>query len=99
MDLLKCAKKQIMYYLVNFKVVIKKMTGSYKLDCSGLVCPMPVAKTKRKLLEMNRGDVLEVTGDYAEAGQNIKRYLDRREDKILDFKTEGENFYLKIEKA
>ena len=75
------------------------MIDSHKLDCSGLVCPMPVAKTKRRLLEMESGDVLEVTGDYAEAGENIKRYLDKREDKILEYKTEGENYYLKIEKA
>lgn len=69
------------------------------MDCSGLVCPMPVAKTKRRLLEMESGDILEVTGDYAEAGENIKRYLDKREDKILEYKIEGENYYLKIEKA
>jgi tRNA 2-thiouridine synthesizing protein A len=75
------------------------MTESYKLDCSGLVCPMPVAKTKRQLLEMKSGEILEVTGDYAEAGENIKRYLEKREDKILEYKTEGENYYLKIEKA
>ena len=75
------------------------MIDSHKLDCSGLVCPMPVAKTKRRLLEMESGNVLEVTGDYAEAGENIKRYLDKREDKILEYKTEGENYYLKIEKA
>lgn len=75
------------------------MTNSHRLDCSGLVCPMPVAKTKRRLLEMESGDILEVTGDYAEAGENIKRYLDKREDKIVEYKTEGENYYLKIEKA
>ncbi len=75
------------------------MTGSYKLDCSGLVCPMPVAKTKRQLLEMKSGEILEVSGDYAEAGENIKRYIDRIKDKILEFKIEGENFYLKIEKV
>ncbi len=75
------------------------MTVSYKLDCSGLVCPMPVAKTKRQLLEMKSGEILEVSGDLAEAGENIKRYIDRIEDKILEFKTEGEKFYLKIEKA
>lgn len=72
---------------------------SHRLDCSGLVCPMPVAKTKRRLLEMESGDILEVTGDYAEAGENIKRYLDKREDKILEYKKEGENYYFKIEKA
>jgi len=75
------------------------MANSQKLDCSGLVCPMPVAKTKRQLLEMNSGEILIVTGDYAEAGQNIKRYIEKHQDKLLDFKVEGENYYLKIEKA
>jgi len=60
---------------------------------------MPVAKTKRQLLEMQSGEILEVEGDYREAGENIKRYLERREDKILEYKIEGENYYLKIEKV
>jgi tRNA 2-thiouridine synthesizing protein A len=75
------------------------MTNSQKLDCSGLVCPMPVAKTKRKLLEMDKGDILEVVGDFAEAGQNIKRYLEKHQDKLLEFKVDGEDYYIKIEKA
>ena len=69
------------------------MSNSFKLDCSNLVCPMPVAKTKRQLLEMKSGEILEVTGDYAEAAENIKRYLDKREDQILEYKTEGEKYY------
>jgi len=70
-----------------------------KLDCSGLVCPMPVAKTKRQLLEMESGDIIEVTGDFVEAGENIKRYIEKHGDKLLTFKVDGENYYLKIEKA
>jgi len=77
--------------------MMKIMINS-NLDCSGLVCPMPVAKTKRQLLEMKSGDILEVTGDYAEAGQNIKRYIEKHQDKLLDFKVDGENYYIKIEK-
>ncbi len=75
------------------------MVTSRKLDCSGLVCPMPVAKTKRQLLEMKSGDIIEVTGDFAEAGENIKRYIEKHSDKILEFKVDGENYYLKIEKV
>ncbi len=70
-----------------------------KLDCSGLVCPMPVAKTKRQLLELESGDVLEVIGDFAEAGENIKRYVENHGDKILEFITKGENYCLKIKKV
>jgi tRNA 2-thiouridine synthesizing protein A len=78
--------------------MINIMTNIRKLDCSGLVCPMPVAKTKRQLLEMNKGDILEVIGDYEESGQNIKRYIEKHNDKLLDFKVDGENYYIKIEK-
>jgi TusA-related sulfurtransferase len=48
---------------------------------------------------MESGDILEVVGDYGEAGENIKRYLDKKEDKVLEYRTEGENYYIKIEKA
>jgi tRNA 2-thiouridine synthesizing protein A len=75
------------------------MSNSQKLDCSGLVCPLPVARTKRKLLEMNSGDILEVTGDFGESGENIKRYIEKNSDRLLEFKIDGENYYLKIEKA
>jgi len=75
------------------------MVNSRKLDCTGLVCPMPVAKTKRQLLEMERGETIEVTGDFAEAGENIKRYIEKHDDKLLEFKVEGENYYMKIEKS
>ena len=75
------------------------MGNMFKLNCEGLVCPMPVAKTKRKLLDMESGDLLEITGDFAEAGENIKRFIENNDDKILEFKKEGENYYILIEKA
>jgi TusA-related sulfurtransferase len=59
---------------------------------------MPVAKTKRKLLEMKKGDILEVVGDFAEAGENIKRYIQKHSDNLLEFILEGENYYIKIQK-
>jgi tRNA 2-thiouridine synthesizing protein A len=75
------------------------MGNSFELSCDGLVCPLPVAKTKRKLLELESGDILNVNGDFAEAGENIKRYVEKTENKILEFQKEGENFSIKIQKA
>ena len=75
------------------------MGASHKLDCSGLVCPIPVARTKKQLLELRSGDILEVTGDFTEAGENIKRYVENHGDKVLEFNTEGENYYIKIMKT
>ena len=74
------------------------MSSKFKLDCSGLVCPLPVAKTKRQMLEMNSGDVLEVYGDFCEAGENIKRFVENHNGKVLEFKEEGETYYIKIQK-
>jgi len=75
------------------------MSYNDKLKLDGLVCPLPVARTKKKLTEMNVGDILEVTGDFSESGENIKRYIEKHGDKVLDFKIEGEDYYIKIEKA
>lgn len=75
------------------------MGNTYELNCTGLVCPLPVAKTKRKLKELQSGDTLEISGDFAEAGENIKRYIDKTENQILAFEKEGENFLIKIQKA
>jgi TusA-related sulfurtransferase len=74
------------------------MGENYKLDCSGLVCPMPVAKTKRELSKMKSGEILEVSGDFCEAGENIKRYVETNGGEVLDFNVDGENYYLKIKK-
>ncbi|MGV9198555.1 MAG: sulfurtransferase TusA family protein [Promethearchaeia archaeon] len=74
------------------------MSKAYKLDCSGLVCPMPVAKTKRELKSLQSGEILEVSGDFCEAGENIKRFVEKHGDKVLEFTTEGDNYYLKIQK-
>ena len=78
---------------------MKEMVNTEKIDLSGLVCPLPVAKTKRKLMEMQSGDILEVIGDFAEAGENIKRYLEKVDDKLLEIKFDGENYYARIQKA
>ena len=75
------------------------LTNTHKLKCNGLVCPLPVAKTKRKLLELESGDILEVSGNFAEAGENIKRYISKTQNKIVDFKIDGEDFSIKIQKA
>lgn len=74
------------------------MLEKFKLDCSGLVCPMPVAKVKQILSRMKIGDILEVEGDFLEAGENIERYVKKTEARVVDFNTEGENFYIKIQK-
>ena len=68
------------------------------LDCTGLVCPLPVAKTKKMLYSMEVDEILEVSGDFGEAGENIKRFVERQGHEVLEFVREGEHYSLKIKK-
>jgi len=63
------------------------------------VCPLPVARTKKKISEMESGDILEVTGDFGESGENVRRYVEKHGDSVLEFKINGEDYYIKIKKA
>jgi len=67
------------------------MSKTYNLKLDGLVCPLPVARTKKKLHEMDAGDILEVTGDFGESGENIKRYIEKHGNSVLEFNIEGED--------
>jgi len=69
------------------------------LNCNGLVCPLPVARTKKKLSEIVSGDILEVTGDFGESGENVKRYVEKHGDIVLEFRINGEDYYIKIKKV
>jgi len=74
------------------------MKEIHNLDCSGLVCPQPVAKTKKLLTAIESSDIIEISGDFCEAAENIKRYVEKHGGKVLEMKTEGQNYYLKVEK-
>jgi len=65
----------------------------------GLVCPLPVARAKRKISEMESGDILEVNGDFGESGENVKRYIEKHGDSVLEYKIKGEDYYIKIKKV
>ena len=69
------------------------------MNYDGLVCPLPVARTKKKISEMESGDILEVTGDFGESGENVMRYVEKHGDIVLEFKINGENYYIKIKKV
>ena len=58
-----------------------------------------IIKLEKKLNEMQSGEILEVSGDFGESGENIKRYVETHGDTVLEFKIEGEDYYIQIKKA
>ena len=69
-----------------------------KLDVRGKTCPWPVILTKEKLNKMKSGDILEVTVDYEPSKENIVRFADSNEHKILNIVNERNKITIMIEK-
>ena len=47
------------------------------LDVRGKSCPIPVLMTRDKLRMMKSGEVLEVIGDFPQAKDNIRRFVEK----------------------
>jgi len=47
---------------------------------------------------MESGEILEVRGEFSEAGENIKRFVDSQGHEVVDFKLEGEYYSIIIRK-
>ncbi|HID47161.1 MAG TPA: sulfurtransferase TusA family protein [Methanothermococcus okinawensis] len=69
-----------------------------ELDVRGLVCPMPVLKTKKALEGLAKGERLTVIGDYKPALENIKRFAETYGYKVVSIEECGETFKVVIEK-
>ena len=53
------------------------------LDSTGLLCPLPVLKIRKKLKEMQKGSVLRVIADDPAAIIDIPHYCHESGNKIL----------------
>jgi len=69
-----------------------------ELDVRGLVCPMPVLKTKKALEELAKGERLTVIGDYKPALENIKRFAETHGYRVVSVEESRDFFKIVIEK-
>lgn len=60
-----------------------------ELDCIGLFCPLPIARTKEEIDKIEIGQVLRVEADDPAAEEDIKRWAKRTGHEILKFEKEG----------
>ncbi|TFG11733.1 MAG: sulfurtransferase TusA family protein [Promethearchaeota archaeon] len=74
------------------------MPNTYTLNCIELVCPLPVARTKKKLSEMQSGEILEVIGDFGESGENILKFSENQGYIVLKSQIEMDHYFIKIQK-
>ena len=73
------------------------MEYDFEIDCVGLYCPLPIAKTKEGIDQIKKGEILKIEADDPAAEEDIKAWAKRTEHKIIHFeKSDGIlTFYIK----
>lgn len=59
------------------------------LDVTGLLCPIPVLKTKKAITEISQGEVLEVLATDPATESDIPAWAKRAGQRLLETKREG----------
>lgn len=68
-----------------------------ELDCIGLFCPMPIARTKEEIGNIEVGQVLKVEADDPAAEEDIARWAKRAGHYVLKSEKSGNaiTFFIK----
>ena len=68
-----------------------------ELDCIGLFCPMPIARTKEEIENIEVGQVLKVEADDPAAEEDIALWAKRAGHQVLKFEKSGNTiiFFIK----
>jgi tRNA 2-thiouridine synthesizing protein A len=66
------------------------MKADGKLDCFGLLCPMPIIRTAQKIKEMKKGDVLEVISTDEGIKEDMPAWCRQTGQEFLGLEEEGE---------
>lgn len=69
----------------------------FEVDASGLNCPLPLLRLKKKLMEMTSGDVVKVIATDPAAHLDFGVYSDQSGHKIVHFFKESDKqiFFIK----
>jgi TusA-related sulfurtransferase len=62
------------------------------LDCKGLMCPMPIVKTSKKIKEMTSGQTLDVVANDKAFEADIKAWSNRSGNTLISF-TENDGVF------
>ena len=68
-----------------------------EIDCVGLFCPMPIAKTKEGMNSLEVGEILRIEADDPAAESDIMAWAKRTGHKIIKFEKQDGilTFYIK----
>ena len=68
-------------------------TVTETLDCSGLLCPMPVVKTKKAMKGLNTGEVLEMISTDPGSMPDMHAWAIQTGNELLEATDQGGNVF------
>ncbi|MFB6115662.1 MAG: sulfurtransferase TusA family protein [Candidatus Nanohalobium sp.] len=72
----------------------------HKLDVSGKSCPLPIVKTRKKVEELEQGEVLLSISTDSGSESDFKGWADGSSDvELLEFKEQGDEYRFYIKKV
>ena len=74
------------------------MKADHRLDCVGLYCPMPIAKTTEKFKELKPGEILEVIADDKGIKQDMPAWCQATGHEYLGLEEEGREVKVYVKK-
>ena len=70
-----------------------------KLDCTGLMCPMPIVKLSKAVKGMASGDTLEVRADDQAFEPDVRAWCQKMNHPLKSVNREGDVIVAVIEKS
>ncbi len=74
------------------------MKSDVKLDCFGLLCPMPIIMTAQKIKELKIGEVLEVASTDLGIKEDLPAWCRQTGQEFLGMEEEGEIIKVYVKK-
>ncbi|MDP1714244.1 MAG: sulfurtransferase TusA family protein [Anaerolineales bacterium] len=68
------------------------------LDCTGLLCPMPIVKTSKAMKELQAGQVLKMIATDAGSPPDIEAWSRQTGNELLRSTTENDKFVFFLKK-
>lgn len=75
------------------------MDADATLDCLGLFCPVPIARTKEEMDQLQPGQVLEVVADDEGVKADMAAWCRRTGNELLDVNEDGGRIILLVRRG
>lgn len=72
---------------------MENIKADQKLDCTGMLCPMPVVKTKKAMNAMEVGQVLEMISTDPGSMPDMQAWAKQTQHELLEARDEGNNVF------